>query len=87
MKIWITLIFAVLISGIGLAIEPSQAREYNAGQLLEMYDHDGMDEGARQAFELTVLEMADAFGWANTRLRGRKTPPLFCPPPKLALQL
>jgi hypothetical protein len=68
MKIWITMIFAVLISGVGLAIEPSQARQPSAGQLLEMCDHDGMDEGARQEFEFTVLQIEDEFGWANAAL-------------------
>lgn len=44
-----------------------------------------MDEGARKEFELTVSHMEDAFGWANAALGFRKTPPLFCQPPKLAI--
>jgi hypothetical protein len=63
MKIQITMILAALILSIGLAIEPSQAKEeVTAGQLLELYDHDGMDEGARQEFELTVSHMQTHLG-------------------------
>jgi hypothetical protein len=78
------MILAALSSIIGLAIEPCHAQQPNAGRLLEMYDHE-MDEEARQLFEFTVSHIQDAFGWANAELRGRKTRPLYCAPPKLAL--
>jgi hypothetical protein len=77
-------IWAALISGIGLAIEPSHAEPPNAGRLLEMYDHE-LDEGAQKEFELIISYIADGFGWANAELRRRKTPPLYCPPPKMAI--
>ena len=77
-------IWAVLISGVGLAIEPSHAEPPNAGRLLEMYDHE-LDKGAQEEFELIISYIAEGFGWANAELRRRKTPPLYCPPPKLAI--
>jgi hypothetical protein len=78
-------ILTTLISNNGLANEPSQTQPPRAGWLLEAYDHDGMEEGARQLFELSVFEIADAFGWANAELKGRKTSPLYCEPPTQAL--
>jgi hypothetical protein len=84
MKIRFMIILMVLVPGIGLTSKPSRAEEVKAGQFLEMYDQQ-LGPEARKEAEIIISYIEDGFGWANAELTSRKTPPLYCLPPKLAL--
>jgi hypothetical protein len=45
-------VVALMLAAGTLAIEPRHAEQLNVGQLLEAYDHDGMEEETRRLFEI-----------------------------------